>query len=127
MLTQTKPAEGLAEGLTVLVVPALELPRVETITRGLEPLQRLVDGRIEEFGLAVPGVAGICNEEFLFQGLPLNPNACLLRAPGVGLILGDVVIAGDGRDCFASVTRQHVEAVRRALGLPSIQGADTLC
>ena len=57
--------------LKVLVVPVGEAPRVQTIDRGLAPMQQLVGGYIEAIPLA-QNVDAFCNEEGRLQGLPRN-------------------------------------------------------
>lgn len=112
----TLPIPGDGE-ILVIVLPCDGAPRLQIIADTLEALQSAVAGHIEAFPLRLRGIVGVCNEEFVYERLALNRQASLLRAPGVGFICGDVVIAGDGDCCFASVSELHVRAVEEHLGL----------
>lgn len=57
----------------VLVVPVGKPPVVKTILSGLEPMQKLVGGYIEQVTLT-DGLGLICNEEGKLQGLTPNRN-----------------------------------------------------
>jgi len=55
----------------VLLFPVGEDPKVMDIAKGLQPMQDLVGGYIENVTLE-DGVGLICNEEGKLTGLPLN-------------------------------------------------------
>lgn len=72
----------------VLVVEPGKKPQPMDIAKGLEPMQALVGGYIEQVTLEL-GVGLICNEEGRLQGLPMNR---IVEETG-GYILGTFFIS----------------------------------
>ena len=102
----TPPRE---QEIEVVVYRPNEWPRVRKIENTLAALQQLVGGRIEVFPVGVCGAIGICNEEFIAEGLP--PNRYIPATGGV--IAGNFLVVGDGVDFTSLSKRQIVETLLR--------------
>jgi hypothetical protein len=96
--------------IAVVVVLPGAAPQVRRIPNTLEAKQRIVGGRIECFEVGIPGAIGICNEEFIFEGLPFNRTI-----PATGLqVCGAFLIVGDGANGeFCGLSPRQVEAACR--------------
>lgn len=90
--------------IRVAIFPTDALPHIKTIDHTLAALQGIVGGLIEVFPTKLPGVVGICDDEFLFHGEPFN----ILSLPFGAQICGTFILCADvcgpeGRE-FASLT-----------------------
>lgn len=103
--------------IRVLRLPVGREPHVATIAHTLEALQHEVSGRIEPFATKLHDMIALCDEEFLYNGNPVNTAANRLRAPGVGQIWGDVILVGDAGQEFGDISPYHVAAVELLLGV----------
>ena len=97
-------SQTIPQQIRIAVFPPDAAPRLETVTNSLEALQTLVGGRIECFPTRVAGVVGICNDEFLFDGSPLN----VASLPYGARICGTFLLCGETRGAqgteFCSLT-----------------------
>lgn len=106
--------------LAMLLSPD-QSPQIQEIPRDLAEYQKRVGGNIECFGVTVRGAIGVCNEEFVFERSPINFKANVLRAEGVSIICGEVLIMGDDGQNFQSLTAVQIGAITEKFRVPMLE------
>lgn len=89
--------------INVLIVEPGKEPRREVIDSGLESMQGIVGGCIENAYFYEDPVAIVCNEDGKNIGLPLNRAVRDDKGEMLDIIAGTFIITGLGESCFASL------------------------
>lgn len=97
--------------IRVVVFEPGELPQVREMANELRAMQGIVGGLIECFPVGVEGLIGVCNDEFLFQGLPMNRYIPATRS----IICGTFFVARDCVPNFCSVSTTDVARLLRVI------------
>lgn len=104
LLSERTPKESY---IKIVLFQPDQCPRVVTIENTLSSLQETVGGLIEVFPVGVAGAIGVCNEEFLGLGLPLNR---FIRVSGT-VICGPFFVVGEGVHFRSLTDRQIVDVL----------------
>jgi len=104
LLSERTPKESY---IKIVLFQPDQWPRVVTIENTLSSLQQTVGGLIEVFPVGVEGAIGVCNEEFLGLGLPLNR---FIRVSGT-VICGPFFVVGEGVHFRSLTDRQIVDVL----------------
>jgi hypothetical protein len=105
LLSERTPKQPEIE---IVVFSPHSAPRVVTVENSLSALQKIVGGLIEVFPVDIKDAIGVCNEDFLGQGLP--PNRYIRATQSI--ICGTFFIVGDGVNFQSLTPRQVVEVFR---------------
>lgn len=84
-----------------MIIKPNEYPIIQEIENTLKSLQSIVGGFIEPFGME--DAIAIVNEEGKILGL--EPN----RRYGNDILVGNIIIVGDGEEDFISLTEEQIE------------------
>lgn len=103
LLSERTPREP---HIKIVVFPPHDFPHVVTIDNTLSAMQKMVGGRIEVFPVGVAEAVGVCNDDFIGEGLPPNRY---VRAAGT-VIAGTFFVAGDGVE-MRSLTDDQIMGV----------------
>lgn len=98
----------MSEKITILVVEPQQAPYTKLIENSLKALQNEVNGYIQAIYPYDDSVALICNEEGIIHSLPLNRAIRNDSGEIIEVIAGTFLIAGLGKDEFASLTQEQL-------------------
>ena len=106
--------------MKVLLVKPLEKPKVVNIKRGLESLQKAVEGYIQATYPFEDPVAVILNEEGKLDGS--MPNRAMRDAKGdiYDIYFGNFLITGIGESDFCSLTEEQISKYEKLVSVPEI-------
>jgi hypothetical protein len=111
-------AEEAEQEITVLLVQPNKRPEVINIKTGLEDMQKIVGGLIEEYMPFEEEVAIIVNEEGKINGLPLNRAVKNEDGEIIDIIVGDFFICSADTEQFTSLSEKQIEKYKKMFQYP---------
>lgn len=99
----------MSDKIKVLVVEPMQPCRVQEISTGLESMQAIVGGYIEEVTPFTDPVAIVCNEQGKMQGLPFNRPLVDRHGLPYDVLCGTFFIAGVEGEHFISLTEEQIQ------------------
>jgi hypothetical protein len=94
--------------IKVLICNAGESPKIEVIDNDIKPMQEIVGGYVQMLQIG-NGICLLCNEDGLMQ--QLQPNFMTQW----GMIVGNVIFAGERGQEFASLNDEQIYDIRAYL------------
>lgn len=102
----------MSDKIKVLVVEPMTPCRVQEISTGLESMQAIVGGYIEEVTPFTDPVAIVCNEEGKMLGLPFNRPLVDRHGLPYDILCGTFLIAGVEGEHFVSLTDDQIRCYK---------------